>query len=42
MTDPDEIDAALFAAGALSREETEALKARQKRDPALAAKTREW
>ncbi|MFO1101436.1 MAG: cupin domain-containing protein [Methylocystis sp.] len=42
MTDPDDIDAALFAAGALSREETEALKARQKGDPALAAKTREW
>ncbi len=42
MMNPDEIDAALFAAGALNREETEVLKARQKRDPALAAMTREW
>ncbi len=42
MTNSDETDAALFAAGALSREETEILKARQKRDPALAALTREW
>lgn len=42
MINPDEIDAALFAAGALSREETEILKARQKRDPAFEAKAREW
>ncbi|MBM3625109.1 MAG: cupin domain-containing protein, partial [Alphaproteobacteria bacterium] len=42
MTNPDEIDAALFAAGALSREETEIVKARQKRDPILAARAREW
>jgi mannose-6-phosphate isomerase-like protein (cupin superfamily) len=42
MTNSDEIDAALFAAGALSHEETELLKARQKRDPSLAALTREW
>ena len=43
MTDPDDdIDAALWAAGALSREETEATKARLRQDPLLAAKAREW
>jgi anti-sigma factor ChrR (cupin superfamily) len=43
MSDPDDdIDAALFAAGALTGPETAALKARLKRDPALAAKAREW
>jgi anti-sigma factor ChrR (cupin superfamily) len=42
MTSEDDIDVALFAAGALNREETEALKTRLKRDPALAAKAGEW
>jgi hypothetical protein len=42
MMDPDEIDAALFAVGALSRSETEILKARQRHDSAFAAKAREW
>jgi quercetin dioxygenase-like cupin family protein len=43
MSDPDDdIDAALFAAGALTGPETVALKERLKRDPALAAQAREW
>lgn len=42
MSDEDEIDAALWAAGALAAEEHAALKERLKRDPLLAAKAREW
>jgi anti-sigma factor ChrR (cupin superfamily) len=43
MNDPDDdMDAALWAAGALSYAEVASLKARLKRDPVLAAKTREW
>lgn len=38
----DDIEAALFAAGALSRAETAALRERLKHDPALAAKAGEW
>ncbi len=38
----DDIEAALFAAGALSAAETAALRERLKHDPALAAKAREW
>jgi len=42
MSDEDEIDAALWAAGALSAPEYAALKERVKRDPKLAEKGREW
>jgi len=43
MSDPDDdIDAALFAAGALTGPETAALKERLRRDPRLAVKAREW
>ncbi len=42
MTNEDDIDVALFAAGALNGEETKALKTRLKRDPVLAEKAREW
>lgn len=38
----DDIDAALWAAGALTAEEAAALTERAKRDPAFAAKAREW
>jgi anti-sigma factor ChrR (cupin superfamily) len=38
----DDIDAALFAAGALTDAEIDAFKRRLKRDPAVAAKSREW
>ncbi len=42
MSDDDDIDAALWAAGALTAPEHAALKDRLKRDPELAAKAREW
>ncbi|MCX7899410.1 MAG: cupin domain-containing protein [Methylocystis sp.] len=38
----DDTDAALFAAGALTKAEIDAFKLRLKRDCALAAKAREW
>jgi quercetin dioxygenase-like cupin family protein len=38
----DDMDAALFAAGALTAQETAALKHRLARDPALAAHARDW
>jgi len=42
MSDDDDIDAALFAAGALSANETAAIKERLKHDPELAAIAHEW
>ena len=42
MSDDDNIDAALWAAGAFAAPEYAALKERLKRDPQLAAKAREW
>lgn len=42
MSDDDDIDAALWAAGALTAPEHAALKDRMKRDPEFAAKAREW
>jgi anti-sigma factor ChrR (cupin superfamily) len=42
MIDDDDIDAALFAAGALTADETEAARAKLKRDLDFAAKTQEW
>jgi anti-sigma factor ChrR (cupin superfamily) len=42
MSDDDDIAAALWAAGALTAPEYRAVKERLKRDPAFAAKAREW
>lgn len=42
MSDDDDIAAALWAAGALTAPEYEAVRERLKRDPAFAAKAREW
>lgn len=42
MSDDDDIDAALWAAGALTAPEYHAVKERLKRDPGFAAKAREW
>lgn len=42
MSDDDDIAAALWAAGALTAPEHEAVKQRLKRDPDFAAKARDW
>lgn len=42
MSDDDNIDAALWAAGALTASEHAIVKERLKRDPELAARAREW